>query len=118
MSNPVVHWQILSPEPEKSVSFYTKLFSWKLSQANSLGYRELDTGSSRATNGGVWPAPEGERPFIQLFIEVADVDEYVRKAEALGATVVIPKSVLPDGDTMAVLQDPTGLSFGLQQKVK
>jgi predicted enzyme related to lactoylglutathione lyase len=37
----------------------------------------------------------------------------IAAAVALGAAVVVPKAVLPDGDTMAVLVDPTGLAFGL-----
>ena len=115
MSNPVVRWQILSPDPDKTAGFYAKLFSWNVSKANGLGYRELTTAPAKSIDGGVWPAPQADRPFIQLFIEVPDVEESVRKAEKLGATVLIPKSALPDGDTMAVLQDPTGLSFGLCQ---
>jgi predicted enzyme related to lactoylglutathione lyase len=27
--------------------------------------------------------------------------------------VVVPATTLPDGDTMAVLRDPTGVTFGL-----
>ena len=115
MSNPVIRWQILSPDPDKTAGFYTKLFSWNASNANGLGYRELKTTSPKSIDGGVWPAPQADRPFIQLFVEVADVEETIRKAEKPGAKVLIPKSALPDGDTMAVLQDPTGLSFGVCQ---
>jgi uncharacterized protein len=115
MSNSIIRWQILSSEPNKTAEFYAKLFSWKASSANALGYREMKTAS---IDGGVWPAPQAERPFVQLFVEVADVDQSVDKALKLGATVLIPKSLLPDGDTMAVLQDPTGLSFGLCQQRK
>ena len=115
MSNPVVRWQILSPNPEKTAGFYSKLFSWSTSRANGMGYRELSTASENSVDGGVWPAPQAERPFVQLFIEVQDVEESIGRAEKLGATVLIPKSVLPDGDVMAVLQDPTGLTFGMCQ---
>ncbi len=51
---------------------------------------------------------------MQLFVEVFDVDDCIAKAIRLGAKVLVPKSVLPDGDTMAVLLDPTGLSFGVR----
>lgn len=113
MSNPVIRWQILSPDPEKTVGFYAKLFSWDVSNANGLGYRELKTAPEKSIDGGVWPAPQTERPFVQLFIEVSDVEKSIRDAEKLGAMILIPKATLPDGDTMAVLQDPTGLSFGI-----
>ena len=110
MPNPVVRWQIISPEPERTSAFYQKLFAWRLSQANALGYRELSSGSAKGADGGVWPAPPGQAGFVQLFV---DVDETIARATQLGATVVIPKSVLPDGDTMAVLVDPAGISFGI-----
>ncbi len=113
MPNPVVRWQILSPQPEKSAAFYAKLFLWQSSNANQLGYRELSSGVAGSIDGGVWPAPPAERGFVQLFIEVDDIDACIRKTEKLGGTVLVPKSVLPDGDVMAVLQDPTGLSFGV-----
>lgn len=113
--NTVVRWQIISPEPENAATFYQKLFGWKLSKANTLGYRELHTGPEKGFDGGVWPAPPGQNGFVQLFIEVPDVDEYIAKAARLGAKTLVPKSVLPDGDTMAVLLDPTGLSFGICQ---
>jgi predicted enzyme related to lactoylglutathione lyase len=113
MPNPVVRWQILSPDPAKTSSFYEKLFAWKVSNANALGYRELNTGVPGSIDGGVWPAPPAEKSFVQLFMEVDDIDATLAKAAKLGAQVLVPKSALPDGDEMAVLQDPAGLSFGL-----
>jgi predicted enzyme related to lactoylglutathione lyase len=115
MPNPVIRWQIVSPEPEKSAKFYQRLFGWELSKANAMGYRELGTGATPKSpvDGGVWPAPQGQSSFVQLFIKVEDVEGCIQKATELGASVIVPKSVLPDGDTMAVLLDPTGLSFGI-----
>jgi uncharacterized protein len=111
MPNPVVSWQIISRDPNATTDFYTKLFGWRASQNNALGYREITTGAG-GIDGGVWPAPpQLERPFVQLFIEVDDVDAYIGKAHALGAKTIVPKSVLPDGDTMAVLHDASGMSF-------
>jgi predicted enzyme related to lactoylglutathione lyase len=67
------------------------------------------------TPGGVWPAPPGAPAFLQLFVGVPDVGAAVAKAQALGAKVVIPVTTLPDGDVMAVLADPGGLTFGLMR---
>lgn len=111
MPNPVVAWQILSPNPEATARFYNKLFDWQVDADNGLGYRQFRTGS--AFEGGVWPMPQDERSFCQLFIQVDDVEQAITRAVALGANVLVPASALPDGDVMAVLQDPSGLSFGL-----
>ena len=116
MANGVVKWQILSKDAEKTARFYSSLFDWKTDTANMLGYREIKTGSDRGIDGGVWPAPPEAQDFVQLFIEVDDVDATIAKATRLGARVVVPKSALPDGDTMAILFDPAGLSFGVMSR--
>jgi predicted enzyme related to lactoylglutathione lyase len=113
MPNPVVRWQIISPEPDKTTGFFQKLFQWTVSAANGLGYREMTSGETRGADGGVWPAPPGQSGMVQLFAEVENVAECVARATRLGATVVVPPAVLPDGDSMAVLLDPTGIPFGI-----
>jgi uncharacterized protein len=113
MPNPVVRWQVIAPDADSTATFYQKLFGWTVSQDNSLGYREIRTGAG-GIDGGVWPGPpQLERPFVQLFVEVDDLDAAIADAVKLGATVIVPKSVLPDGDAMAVLHDPAGLSFAV-----
>ena len=113
MSAPVVRWQVISSQPDAAASFYQKLFGWTLSQDNGMGYREIKTGDAKGIDGGIWPAPPGQGRFTQLFVEVADVDACLAKATDLGAKVIMPKAVLPDGDAMAVLLDPTGLTIGV-----
>lgn len=113
MGNPVVQWQIVAREPDKVASFYSKVFDWRVRTDNQLGYRTFESGNTRGIPGGVWPSPPDGHNLLQLFIEVDDIDAYVAKATSNGASVIIPKSQLPDGDAMAILLDPAGLSFGL-----
>src|SRR5688500_4368981 len=110
MSHPVMRWQIVSPNPDATTKFYRQLFDWRSSQDNALGYRELKAGAG-GIDGGVWPGPAQERPFVQLFVAVPNVEEHVERATRLGAQVLVPPSALPDGDVMAVLMDPIGLPF-------
>jgi uncharacterized protein len=112
MPNPVVRWQIVSPNPGATSDFYQKLFDWEMTHDNALGYRELKTGEG-GIDGGVWPGPVQERPFAQLFIAVDNVAEQAERAVKMGARVLVPVTVLPEGDTMAVLMDPIGLPFAL-----
>jgi len=98
MPNPVVRWQIISAEPDQAAGFYQKLFAWKLSTANALGYRELLSGSDDGIDGGVWPAQPGTPGFVQLHVEVTDLDATLAAATKLGARVLVPKSVLPRPD--------------------
>lgn len=41
-----------------------------------------------------------------------------KNAEALGAKLLIPPTMLPEGDEMAVMHDPQGMSFGIWQSRK
>lgn len=113
MGNPVVQWQIVAKDPDALTRFYSSLFGWKVQTGNALGYREMDTENPRGINGGVWPSPPEGHNLVQLFVEVDDVDGYIEKAKKLGAQVIVPKSELPDGDALAIILDPAGLSLGL-----
>jgi predicted enzyme related to lactoylglutathione lyase len=108
-----VQWQIVSKDPGAVARFYSALFGWTVQTNNALGYRALDTGTSRGISGGVWPSPPEGHNLVQLFVEVDDIDVFIAKASALGASVIVPKSELPDGDALAIVRDPAGLSFGL-----
>jgi len=113
MGQPVMQWQILAKDPDQLSKFYSQLFGWKANSDNALGYRTIDTSAGRGINGGMWPAPPEGRAMVTLYIEVDDVPEYVEKATALGASVIMPHQKLPDGDEMAVILDPEGIPIGL-----
>ncbi len=113
MAAPVVRWQILSPRPDEVGRFYGSVFGWTERRDNALGYREINTGSPKGIPGGVWPAPPDAPSFVQLFVEVDDIDATIDAVTSNGGTILVPKSALPDGDTMAVVRDPLGMSLGL-----
>jgi predicted enzyme related to lactoylglutathione lyase len=118
MGCPVTGWQIITKNPEASAKFYAEVFGWRIDANNALGYRVVDTCSEEGVGGGFWPAPPQASSFVQLFIDVEDVAAAVLAATRLGAKVIVPPQKLPDGDEMAVLQDPEGLPFGLRQSAR
>jgi len=115
MPNPVTRWQIVAQEPERVAAFYSSVFGWKVNASNALGYREMLSGESKGIDGGVWPNAPDAPNMVQLFVEVDDIDGYVRRAENAGAKTLVPATTLPDGDRIAILLDVAGLSFGLFQ---
>jgi uncharacterized protein len=117
MPGAVKEWQILSPNPSAHAEFYTSVFGWKIDAENKLGYRMADTGTGGAP-GGFWPTPAGVPAMVQLFVEVASVEDAVAKAVAHGGAVVVPPQRLPDGDEMAVLRDSQGLPFGVMRRAR
>ena len=113
--NPVREWQLISTDPEATARFYGEVFGWTIDRANPLGYRRVSTGEG-GVPGGIWPAPATAHSFVQLFVAVEDVDTAVQRAVALGAAVLVPRSVLPEGEVMAVLKDPLGVPFVVYTK--
>ncbi len=116
MANPVTQFQILSKSPDETAKFYSTLFGWTVDANNPLGYRRIDTGSNEGIQGGIWPAPPQALNFVQFFVAVDDVKASVKRAEELGAKLLIPPTVLPEGDEMAVLHDPQGMSFSVWRR--
>jgi predicted enzyme related to lactoylglutathione lyase len=115
MGNPVTRWQILTSQPEKLARFYSDLFGWQISTDNPFNAHEVDTGSDRGIPGGFWPAPPEAKGFMQMHVEVDDLERQVGKAKALGATEIIGPQTLPQGGKMAVMHDPEGIPFVLHE---
>jgi uncharacterized protein len=115
MGNPVLQFQILSKAPNETAKFYSALFGWTVNDKNSLGYREINTGSNEGIQGGIWPAPPQASTFVQLFMAVDDVNICVKNAEDLGAKLIIPPTALPSGGELAVMHDPQGMPFGIMK---
>ena len=113
MTSPVVHWQFLTADPDRTAAFYETMFGWSVSTANGMGYRSVTSSSERGIDGGIWPAPPGAPESVQLYIEVDDIDAALQRIGELGGSMIMPKQVLPDGDAMALALDPLGRAFGL-----
>ena len=113
MANPVTQFQILSKSPDETAQFYSSLFGWKVIEDNPLGCRQIRTGSNEGIQGAIWPAPPEASNFVQLFVTVEDVESIVDKAQALGAKVIVPPTLLPEGEQMAVFLDPQGMSLAV-----
>ena len=114
-SHPVLHFQMISKDPDASSSFYSSLFGWTIHPPDPMGFRMLTTGSDEGISGGIWPAPPEATGFVQLFIATNDVAVSVAHAVSLGAKVEVPPTIVPAGE-VAVLHDPLGIPFGLWRK--
>ncbi|MFL5759712.1 MAG: VOC family protein [Thermomicrobiales bacterium] len=105
---------LMTPDPEKSVSFYTSLFGWTINPID-MGpggvYRMLRNGETDF--GGIGPLDAGlnVRPHWRPYISTPNVDETTSKAAALGATIVEQPMDIPNVGRFSVLRDPEGAEF-------
>jgi predicted enzyme related to lactoylglutathione lyase len=121
MGKPVTWFEIIAKDAAKSQAFYAELFGWKIDASNPMKYGVIDTGTSDGIKGGIGQAmPQMPVKGLTFYVQVDDVDSYLKKAEKLGGKTAMPKFdvPMPDGPTIAVLTDPDGNTVGLLQAPK
>lgn len=114
MGNPVVHWELMSKEPEKVAAFYAGIFGWKVQHRPELNYRIVDTEGSGINGGIVKPERDGPWPGNMLiYIAVDDLAAYRQKVVAAGGTVHVEEQQVPGLGSFALFTDPEGRMMGL-----
>jgi predicted enzyme related to lactoylglutathione lyase len=109
--------ELATTDQAAAVAFYRTLFGWGVNEYpmgpdevySMLQLRGLDVAAAYTMRGT--ERESGVPPHWNLYVTVASVDEAVRQAQALGATVVAPAFDVMDAGRMAVLQDPAGAAF-------
>src|SRR5688572_7324177 len=95
MGNPVVYAELYSNDIAKSKKFYASLLDWKLNDMDLPSvpggkYTMIEVGEG--TGGGMLANPMPNSPGGWTpYAHVASVEATLKKAESLGATVVVPK---------------------------
>jgi uncharacterized protein len=127
MDHTIVHFEIPAEQPERAAKFYRELFGWDVkkyegSAAGGIEYWMVKTvptddkgqPTRPGVNGGLMRRMfPGQAPVN--YIAVEDVDEFVRKAEQLGAKVLMGKSPVPAMGWFAQLNDTEGNIFAVWQ---
>ena len=112
--NPPVDWfELACSEPEKAWEFYRELFGWTIEGSSGEGmvHGGVREGSG-AARGGIGSSRDG-KPRVDMYALVDDLAKYLERAEALGATTVMPPMKVDEGTTIAMFTDPQGSTFGL-----
>jgi hypothetical protein len=82
MGKPVTWFEIIAKDAAKSQAFYAELFGWKIDASNPMKYGVIDTGTSDGIKGGIGQAmPQMPVKGLTFYVQVDDVDSYLKKAE-------------------------------------
>ncbi|HUE06209.1 MAG TPA: VOC family protein [Acidimicrobiales bacterium] len=112
MPHPVIHAEIRSADPDTTRKFYADLFDWKVaSEGGFPGYTFIDTGVEGGTHVAISPR-QGSEDEVLFFVAVEDVASTLKKAEALGGSIVQPAQQVP-GVTFGVFADGQGHKVGV-----
>jgi predicted enzyme related to lactoylglutathione lyase len=106
----LVWYELLTTDPEEAIAFYSEVVGWKTQDWQDGNYTMWV--GSQGPLGGVTLLPESARtmgapPYWQVNIQVANVDETVKKVKELGGQVFITEDV-PTVGRFAVIADPQG----------
>jgi hypothetical protein len=116
MSRPVAFFEIISNDAPRARAFYGELFDWKVEPDEQLGgYALIDTGGGdSAVGGGIGPSQAPGDAGIKIYVQVDDLEGYLKRAEKLGGSTLVPPMALPgDYGRIAVFADPDGNAVGL-----
>jgi uncharacterized protein len=117
MANNFVHCELSTPNIEKAVGFYKKLFDWKLTSFPKMDYQVVNTGS-KTSGGGIQGLSMPGAPTAWMpYVEVSDVKKSLAQAEKLGATIIQPFHEVGMG-AIGIFRDPTGALLGVYQPAK
>ncbi|MEQ9422950.1 MAG: VOC family protein [Cyclobacteriaceae bacterium] len=111
---PVVHFEIGCENQEKTLKFYTEVFGWSTSKAPHN--TKLDTGSDQGINGHLTSLGHEPHQYVQFYIQVDSVSEYIKTVEQAGGKLHIGPLPTGLGEFFAWMNDPEGNMFGLVSK--
>jgi predicted enzyme related to lactoylglutathione lyase len=130
--NRLIHFEIHASDPDRSAKFYGDLFGWDIREWSIPGvevppenrYLVVTTGpqTEPGINGGILVrrgAPPADGQPVNAFvctIGVADVNQSVARAEALGGTIALPRMPVKGIGWLAYCKDPHGNIFGMMQE--
>jgi len=117
----IVHFEIPANDVQKLKKFYNELFGWKIEKMpGPMEYWTIETVPvdekgmpvRPGVNGGMMKKQNPEHKPI-TYISVESVDKYVKKTEALGGKVIVPKMEVPGIGWWAMALDPEGNQFAI-----
>jgi len=120
MSNPFVHVELQTTDLKKARDFYSKLFDWKLEDAQVPGFGTYTMiGVGEGTGGGMMAGTTPGAPSSWVsYVDVSDVASATRKAKELGAKVLVDTMAVADMGKFSIITDPTRATLGLWQSTR
>jgi uncharacterized protein len=112
-ARPVVHWEIVARDAQRQAAFYGELFNWAVGDGPIM---QIPPGLGGPEPGPAGHIRPGDRPGVALYVQVRDLRASLARAVELGATLVMEPFDVPDGPTLAAVDDPEGNPLVLVQQ--
>jgi uncharacterized protein len=122
----VVHFEVPFDDQARAKKFYGDVFGWEMVDVPGMSYTIVRTVAvdennmpkeAGAINGGLTPRDETAATPV-VVVDVASVDQAVKKAEVAGGSVIMPKHAVGDMGLYARVKDTEGNIIGLWENIK
>jgi uncharacterized protein len=113
----VVHVEVPTTDLAASRKFYENVLGWKLTKwEGPIEYWLVSTGDPAAPgiDGALGGAANEFKATVNT-VDVDDLDEVIKKVEANGGQVIMPKDEIPGVGWLAYVKEPGGAVLGLMQ---
>lgn len=123
MPNPVVHFEIVTKNPDGLSAFFRDAFGWTIDQVPGTGDGSVpkysmvkpnnEQPAKAGINGGFGGVPEGHDGHVTFYVGVDNVGAALEKIERLGGTRMMGPDQVPGGPIIGLFKDPQGHTIGL-----
>jgi uncharacterized protein len=111
--------ELMTGDPDKARSFYTKLFGWTpMDMGEAYGGYTVFQRADGAKAGGLMKTPDemaGVPPHWMTYFASSDIQQTNAQVQKLGGNVMVPPTPIPNIGTFAVYSDPQGAAFAVLQ---
>jgi uncharacterized protein len=110
MGKPIVHFEIGCRDKEKTAAFYSALFDWTIQEMGPAAM--IATGAESGIQGHISSLGHEPHNYTHFYVQVENLEEYLKKAESLGGKTLVGPVPIPTG-RFAWMADPEGNTVGL-----
>ncbi|MGB5910999.1 MAG: VOC family protein [Promethearchaeia archaeon] len=114
----IIHFEINADDPLRAKGFYEKAFNWNIEKWDGpIEYWNIVAGEEdeEGINGGI-QRRESQNDQIFNYIKVSSADEFKKKIEENGGTIVTPKITVPGVGYFYMFKDTEGNKLGIIQE--
>jgi len=114
----VIQFEIPVDQPERAISFYTRVFGWEIKKwpgPRDYWLIKEGEGSRQSISGGLVRRTGPSAETVNT-IEVSSLDESAAKIIENGGHIVVSKMAIPGVGYIAYCHDTEGNTFGIVQE--
>jgi predicted enzyme related to lactoylglutathione lyase len=113
MATKLVHWELMGPDGQALVDFYSKVFGWTPQAATGFDSYHLVDVAQAEPGGAIGQGSEETPAYSVMYFEVDSIDEHLAKVAAAGGMTAVPRTEIPGTVVFALFKDPAGNLVGL-----